>query len=213
MGRFHMVRWTVAGLLLLAGLLVSGAGAQAQDGLGPVPFTIHKSACPIDFSGSLADACYDRVVEGVEFEIAGPDTEPATAITDADGLAVSEISGSPATISVTESAASYDDYLGAYVVCTDETTGIVLFDGPADEDGVVSFGPLAAGQAVACDWYNFTEIENDLEGTLMLTLPATGSGSTFHVDLIAAAALVGVAGLVLLLVAVQLRRGDVIVRW
>lgn len=216
MGRFHMVRWSVAGLILLAGLLVSVAGARAQDGFGPVPFTIHKSECPIDFSGSLFDACYDQVVEGVEFEIVGLEMGPITATTDADGQAVAEILDNMTTtsdIAVTESSESFGAYLGAYVTCIDEVNGDILFDGPADEDGSIVFDALSTDQEVVCDWYNFTEIDEESEGQLILSLPATGSGSTSQFDLIAALALVGSVGMVMLVLAVHVRRGDVIVRW
>jgi hypothetical protein len=210
----RFIRGILTALILGVGLVSMSLATQAQEEAEFVPFTIYKADCPINFSGSLFDACHDRFVEGVGFEITDSDTDTMVVTTDADGYVVVDLLQGRSTaseIEITESSESFEQFLGAYVYCQDILSGDVIYDEPARDDGSIAIASLTSDQAVVCDWYNFSGPDDGVDDDLVFSLPVTGSGSTYDVDLIIALALIGSIGLIVLILAVHVRRGDLVI--
>ena len=74
----------------------------------------------------------------------------------------------PQTSPIIEDPGFLASYFGAYVFCSDQNSGDVLYDGMASESGAIYFESLSTDQYVICDWYNFTAA----------TTPETGNGQT-----------------------------------
>jgi hypothetical protein len=185
------MRRMVFAVMLALGMSAAFAGlatVQAQDnGFGPVPFTVHKANCPIDFEGNVYDACHGNVQEGVGFEITGFEMATDHFFTDANGVGTTMILEN---MSVTSDLALSEDEAfmtgyGAYVYCSDQNSDQVLFDGPLPEVGYVYFESLSTSQYVICDWYNLTAPENGEkpgDGPKVDVLPNTGAGESASVN-------------------------------
>ncbi len=148
------------GLPLLA---LSPVQAEGET-FGPVPFTIHKASCPIDYEGGIYEACHENVVEGVTFSISGLELGPIEFVTDVDGVATAMIlDGMSVTsdVSLSEDLASLSA-IGAYAYCKDQVGGAVLFDGTVPDDGTIVLGSVDTSQEIICDWYNYTPAGGDV---------------------------------------------------
>ena len=135
-----------------------GRGVAAQtDPFGPVPITIHNATCPVDHPGSIYDDCHANGLAGVPFEIRGFEMATQNVITDANGVATAMILENMSVtsdITIIQDPAVFASSLGAYVSCSDQNSGDVLYDGMASEGGAVYFESLSTEQYVICDWYN-----------------------------------------------------------
>lgn len=111
--------------------------------------TLHKATCPAN-TDDLFGECHDNVLPDILFDVDGQ-----AVTTDEDGHATADVDAGQVTIA--EDPDALADYVGAYVYCSEQGTGSVLFDGRAD-DGDVSI-TLRDGDEVICDWYNLTQPE------------------------------------------------------
>jgi hypothetical protein len=126
-------------------LLSSSAPAIATSHYARI--TIHKAVCDSN-TGDLFSNCHDDRLEGVWFYVAG-----AWRTTDANGV----VTWGPGagTKTIFENIKQFKQYEGAYVYCSNQVTGNVLWDGLARSDGSVTI-TTTAGQPVICDWYDLT---------------------------------------------------------
>lgn len=146
--------------------------------------TIHKAECPTEFEGDIFEECHGNTLSDVWFSVNGIEV-----VTNEGGVTSATLN--PGSVSIVEDEAVVADYLGAYVYCSEQYSGEVLYDGSADT-GSVTFD-VANGDDVICDWYNLTDrdVDNggdddDDDGSSgggshdggTTTLPATGVGST-----------------------------------
>jgi hypothetical protein len=134
------------GLALILGMLVVGSAMPASANHG-ARITIHKAVCDSNVF-DVYGKCHDNRLAGVPFYVAG-----VWRTTDGNGVVSWEPGAGTRTIY--EDFSVYDDYEGAYVFCSNQVTGAVLWDGPAATNGSVTI-TTTAGQEVICDWYNRT---------------------------------------------------------
>jgi hypothetical protein len=159
----------VAMLALVAGLsLVGGARAFAQD--GSPTLTVHGAECPHGVGPDIFEVCHHDV------------QVDSAVLPNGDG-----------TVTFTIDPGFLSNYLGAYVYCSEQNSGTVLYDGSyADSPGGIVF-PVSNGDDVICDVYLITPaVEGDdgsgsadtgaadtsdsrTAGTT--ALPSTGTGS------------------------------------
>lgn len=165
---------------VLAAIPATGAAAAQDSVFGPVPFTVHKANCPVDYEGSIYDSCHANGVEGVSFEVRGFEMATDTMVTDANGEATTMILENmsiTSDITLIENSADFNAYLGAYAYCRDQNSGDVLYDGMV-EGGSIYFLTLDTGQYVICDWYNFTPAIAEPGGEMEPGDPSTVEPST-----------------------------------
>jgi hypothetical protein len=89
-------------------------------------------------------------LSGVGFSIGG-----VGVATDGGGVAGATVAAG--IVTVAEDATVFGYYIGAYVYCSEQNSGTVLYDNSADT-GSVSFA-VADGDVVICDWYNITAVD------------------------------------------------------
>jgi hypothetical protein len=172
-----LARTVVATMFLFGFFALRVSSALAGD--GTVSVTIHKAECFHGVGPDIFEKCHDNGLGGVDFLVTSDDTGYVVT-TDDDGVASIEVPAG--VIGVAEDPDVLAQYLGAYVYCSDQATGQVLFD--SDLDGTIGvIGDLAAGTELLCDWYDITEAPADSgnsssSGSSNTTLPSTGVGST-----------------------------------
>jgi len=140
--------------------------------------TIHVATCPTGVGPGIFDQCHGNVQNDVSFSIDASGLQPTSVVTvtsDGDGVATTSAPGGAVTI--TEEAATFGAYLGAYVYCSGQKSGVVLLDTDAP-GGTVTFTAFA-GDDIVCDWYNITEAVAATSPvtpptTAATTLPSTG---------------------------------------
>jgi hypothetical protein len=144
---------------------------------GSATITIHKATCPTG-TDDIFGECHDDGLGGVSFAIDGFEVGSGTITTDADGVASATVLEAAATgdITLTEDPDVFADYLGAYVYCSEQGSGEVLYDGSADT-GSVTF-TASQGDDIVCDWYNITEADDDDDDDADPTPTATSGGGT-----------------------------------
>src|SRR6478752_1448629 len=167
---------TLVAVALAIGLVWS-TGAMAQDGTATV--TVHKAECPTGVGSAIFEDCHSNGLGGVQFAI-GPDGGASYYTTDGDGVIGPVTVPSDTTIVIAENPDTLSQYLGAYVYCSDQTTGTVVYD--SDLDGAIGVtGSFPAGAEIICDWYDITPaaaapVATTTTSTTTTTLPATGTG-------------------------------------
>lgn len=141
---------------------------------GSATVTIHKAICPADFGDPFTE-CHGNVLAGVAFSIDGFEIGSGVITTGADGVASKTIlqAAGEGGVTVTEDAAVFGAYLGAYVVCSEQGSGAVLFGGSAPA-GAVSFNAVQ-GDDIVCDWYNLTDATGGVVETPVATTTATAT--------------------------------------
>lgn len=144
---------------------------------GSATVTIHKATCPADFGDPFTE-CHGNVLAGVSFSIDGFEIGSGVITTGTDGVASKTIleAAGEGGITVTEDAAVFGAYLGAYVVCSEQGSGAVLFGGSAPA-GAVSFNAVQ-GDDIVCDWYNLTDATGGVVETPVATATTTPIGGT-----------------------------------
>src|SRR5262249_9627405 len=147
---------TLVGLALVFGFAVLRAGAaMAQDDTATV--TIHKAECFHGVGPDIFDACHGNGIGGVDFFVTDADGQHVIT-TDDGGLASIQVTAG--NIAIAEDGDVLAQYLGAYVYCSDQNTGDVMFD--SDLDGTVGVaGSIDAGADVVCDWYDILPAKDD----------------------------------------------------
>lgn len=147
-----MKRARVSGRMLIAALAIIGMMLVSSS--APViatshyaRITIHKAVCDSE-TYDLFGECHDDRLEGMWFYVSG-----VWRPTNANG----EVSWGPGagTKTIYEDWDQFNLYDGAYVYCSNQVTGKVLYDGLAKANGSVTI-TTTAGQLVICDWYNLT---------------------------------------------------------
>jgi hypothetical protein len=157
---------TLVGLALVFGFVVLRAGsAMAQDDTAAV--TIHKAECFHGVGPAIFEECHDNGIGGVDFFVTDADGEHVITTDDAGVASIEVVAGN---VSIAEDGDVLAQYLGAYVYCSDQNTGDVLFD--SDLDGTVGVaGTINAGADITCDWYDILPAEDTGGGD-------TGGGTT-----------------------------------
>jgi hypothetical protein len=137
-------------------------GAGAPDALPDTPvarvvaadarFVVHAAWCPADGPAAYA-RCRGNAQAGVTFAANGQ-----AMTTDAAGDAEVAVPAGALNVAVDPAVAAVS--VGTYVVCVDRATGGVVLateppPPPPEPLGGIGF-LIAAGQTVACDWYNLT---------------------------------------------------------
>jgi hypothetical protein len=159
-------------------VLVTVVDYVAPTGEGDVNLTIHKSECETGVGSDIFESCHDDTLADVSFWVNGVEWT-----TGEDGTVSGALT--EGVIEITEDEASFDEVLGGYVYCSEQNTGLVLFDGDT-QDGTVAFEAFADDDIV-CDWYNITSataapVDNgndDADDDDNVTqLPTTGAGVT-----------------------------------
>jgi hypothetical protein len=147
-----MTRARVTGRMLIAALAIIGmmlvsSSAPAVATSHYARITIHKAVCDSQ-TGDLFGQCHEDRVSGAWFYVAG-----VWRPTNANGV----VTWAPGagTRALYEDVDQFNQYEGAYVYCSNQVTGKVLWDGPARANGSVTI-TTTAGQPVVCDWYNLT---------------------------------------------------------
>src|ERR671930_51510 len=124
MRRRALLARTFVGLLLVFGFAVLRvSSAFAQDDTATV--TIHKATCPTGVGSAIFDECHGNGLADVDFQVSD-DAGDQVITTDGDGVASAEVVAGD--VSISEDADVLDDYLGAYVYCSEQNSGDVLFD-------------------------------------------------------------------------------------
>jgi hypothetical protein len=143
---------------------------------GHATVTIHKATCPTGVGPDIFNQCHGNVLGGVSFAIDGFEIGSGVITTNDSGEASQTILEAAETggVTITEDAATFANYIGAYVYCAEQNSGTVLFDGSADT-GAVNF-TASQGDDIVCDWYNLTSAASEPPATTggVTTLPATG---------------------------------------
>jgi hypothetical protein len=136
------------GLVAIVATMFFSAAAPATASSHYARITIHKAVCSSS-TGDLYGKCHDNRLAGVPFYVAGVwrETNSNGVVTWAPGAG---------TKTIYEDFDAFDDYVGAYVYCSNQVTGAVLWDGLARSNGSVTI-TTTAGQHVICDWYNLTK--------------------------------------------------------
>lgn len=144
--RTHLVAPLLAAWLIVTALLIGVMAPPASANHG-ARITVHVSTCPwavpVDERYAL---CHDIGITGATFEVAGVwrDTDANSAVSWVPGAGTHTIYG-------------YSFWLGseqrAYVYCTNQITGAVLWDGNNTADDLTVEITTTAGQEVICDWY------------------------------------------------------------
>ncbi|MGH2561864.1 MAG: hypothetical protein ACRDJH_22610 [Thermomicrobiales bacterium] len=143
----------LAAVLLAVGLFGGGLtpSASAQDDFQTAShgarITVHNAVCDSEVWDIFGE-CHDDRLSGSPFFVAG-----VTRITDANGVATWE--PGQGTHELKQDIDVWMQYDGAYVFCSNQVTGEVLWNGPIDDTTSVTF-TTTAGQEVVCDWYNLT---------------------------------------------------------
>ncbi len=147
-----MERARVSGRMLVAavaiiGMMLVSSSAPVVAASHTARITIHKAVCDSQTADLFGD-CHDDRIEGVWFYVAG-----VWRPTDANGV----VTWGPGagTKTIYEDIDQFDMYDGAYVYCSNQVTGKVLWDGLARSNGSVTI-TTTAGQPVVCDWYDLT---------------------------------------------------------
>jgi hypothetical protein len=146
--------------------------------------TVHKAVCPEDFGDPFVE-CHDNRLAGVDFAIDGFEVGSQVITTDGDGVATAIVLEASASgeITLSEETAVFENYLGAYVYCSELASDVVLVNESAPT-GSVTFA-ASQGDEIVCDWYNLSEPGGaepapDPEPTPadpdVVTLPNTGTG-------------------------------------
>jgi LPXTG-motif cell wall-anchored protein len=149
--------------------------AEATGGGDHATITIHNATCPNPGSDIYAN-CHGNALGGVDFDFNGFEVGSGTETTNASGVATHTILEAAASgdVTISEDPDVLADYSGAYVFCSEQNSGDVLFDGPANGGSVTI--SAQQGDDIICDWYNLSgEASNGGDGPT--TLPNTGSGS------------------------------------
>jgi LPXTG-motif cell wall-anchored protein len=176
MQRKAIVARTLVGVLFAIGFVGLRVSSVLATAAPTATITIHKAECPTGVGDAIFEECHGNGLGDVDFLITDDDGDQVIT-TDDDGVASAE--EVPGQIEIAEDPDVLDDYLGAYVYCSEQNSGDVLFDSDLDGDNAL-FGDIEAGDDVICDWYDITEAEDtgdddDDGGT---TLPSTGIGFT-----------------------------------
>jgi hypothetical protein len=204
MRRTGMLTRTIIGLLLVFGFAaLRVTPAFAQDGTATI--TIHKATCPTGVGSAIFDECHGNGLAGVDFLVSDAEGDQVIT-TDGDGVASTTVVAGE--VSISEDANVLANYLGAYVYCSEQNSGAVLFDTDLNGTTGVS-GNIEAGDDVICDWYNITEAAAAPTATASsgsTALPSTGAGTSGGADESALLLMLGLAALTLGGVAVALRR-------
>ncbi|MGH2560358.1 MAG: hypothetical protein ACRDJH_14950 [Thermomicrobiales bacterium] len=143
------------GLAMVVGMLMIGSATPASASHG-ARITIHAAVCDSNVS-DIYGTCHDNRLGGVPFNVAGVWRETTTCMsprTCSDGGGVVSWTPGAGTRTIIQDARVFDRYEGAYVYCSNQVTGAVLFDGPITTNRVTI--TTTAGQEVICDWYNLT---------------------------------------------------------
>jgi hypothetical protein len=148
----HQVKFAarmLVALTMVAGVLAIGAGQQAQAVTKYARITFHTATCP-ENTGDVFGKCHNRRLSGADFTVYNPTGNGTTKTTNSNG----EVSFGPRAGSNAIVGEEIDSYVGAYVYCSVQNGGAVLFDGRAD-DSVVWLN-TARGDLIICDWYYLT---------------------------------------------------------
>ena len=140
-------RMFIAALAIL-GMVLASSSAPVVASSHYAKITIHNAACDLE-TDDLFGECHNHRIRG-QFYVAG-----VWRTTNWDGV----VSWGPGagTRKIIEHPEMFDvyGYVGAYVYCSNQVTGAVLWDGLADADGTGAIIiKTTAGQPVICDWYN-----------------------------------------------------------
>ncbi|MGI8477711.1 MAG: hypothetical protein ACR2OO_15270 [Thermomicrobiales bacterium] len=127
-----------------------GAICHAPVVSGSATITIHKATCPHGVGASIFTDCHDNVLGGVSFAVDGFEIGSGVITTDSGGAASKTILEAAASgdVTLTEDSATLAGYLGAYVYCSEQGSGTVLFDSDAP-GGTVTFS-AKQGDAIIC---------------------------------------------------------------
>jgi hypothetical protein len=126
---------------------LSSASAQQVASVNTAKITLHVIECPATTT-TLFASCHDQNrLAGVGFTVSGISRH-----TDANGV----VSWGPSAGSqyIHEFSTVFSQYGVAYVYCTDQTTGAVLFAGKTFTGNIRI--TTTAGHETICDWYNLT---------------------------------------------------------
>ncbi|MGH2534809.1 MAG: hypothetical protein ACRDJW_21325 [Thermomicrobiales bacterium] len=161
------------GLAMVLGMLISVAATPASAHHG-ARITIHHAACEPQVQDIFGE-CHDDRIAGTPFKVAGVWRE-------ADGNGVVSWTPGAGTRTIVQDAAAFDAGVGAYVFCSNQVTGAVLFDGPIDQNRVTI--TTTAGQAVVCDWYTILPGETSDTTLTVYTAacPAGYEGDDYYAD-------------------------------
>ncbi|MGH2534810.1 MAG: hypothetical protein ACRDJW_21330 [Thermomicrobiales bacterium] len=145
MGRTRFSTWMLIIGLFAIGVLAVAPATPAM-AAHTAKITIHKAVCDSNVQ-DIFGKCHDNRLKGVWFRVAGVWRQ-----TNSNG----EVSWGPGagTKTIVEDSATFNKYGAAYVFCSNQVTGRVLFDGLRTVNWVTI--QTTAGQPVICDWYNLT---------------------------------------------------------
>lgn len=129
-------------------MMIAGPAVPAFSAAHTAKITIHNAACDLETDDPFGE-CHDHRIRA-QFNVAG-----VWRTTNWDGV----VSWGPGagTRKIIEHPEMFDvyGYVGAYVFCSNQVTGAVLWDGLANADGTGAIIiTTTAGQPVICDWYN-----------------------------------------------------------
>lgn len=132
------------GLVSVGGLSRANAQTDAVDQGANI--TLHVFECYSGVGGgdAIFNECHDwynNALTGYDFTVAG-----VTRATDGG-----YVTWRPSAGTYDIQGYNVDLYAGAYVYCSNQVTGEVLYDGAADTDAVTVW--TATDQEVVCDWY------------------------------------------------------------
>ncbi len=139
---------------------------RRADGMSTV--TIHKALCP-EGTSDLYGECHDTRAPDIHFSING-----TRVVTDGDGVASADVASGTIEIVEADTDFSRESTAGAaWVFCSVQPGGDVLFDGLADHRTISI--TVADGETAVCDWYNLTT-DGVQPGTLELHKRVCPSG-------------------------------------
>ena len=138
--------------LVTLGTVAAALPAAAMQQSGGATLTIHNRSCPVEFPGpDFFGECHDDPIAGMTFVVAGPETREGT--TDANGN-VTFGGLIPGTYDVTGGPPG--DFVRNTIFCA--PADALGTRRPFTQTSNVSIQlPLAAGEAVICDWYSVPE--------------------------------------------------------
>lgn len=168
------------------GFVCSQGICQTAPKTGAAAISIHVAVCPTGVGPDIFNQCHGNSLAGVPFSVAG-----IAVASGADGVATASVAVGDAVVA--EDAATFGAYLGAYVYCSEQRSGAVLYNGSADA-GAVSL-TANDGDDIICDWYNITAASSGpnaepsapsstgpAAGGAATSLPATGVAGSPNVD-------------------------------
>lgn len=147
--RLRFAARMLVAMMMVAGVLAIASGQQAQAVTKYARITMHTATCPKN-TGDVFGKCHNRRLSGADFTVYNPSGNGTTKTTNSNG----EVSFGPRAGSNGIVGDEIGSYKGAYVYCSVQNGGAVLYDGRADDGDV--WIKTARGDVIICDWYYLT---------------------------------------------------------